>query len=73
MEKQVTITTTQGLSFALIETGFCPLQLTRPARNPAQTLTHIRLLPVPAPWLTPEEQSGSQYSKRCEITNLPKL
>lgn len=53
----------QGLSFALIETGFCPLQLPRPARNPAQTLTHIRLLTVPAPWLTSEEQSGSQQSK----------
>lgn len=63
VEKQVTITTTQGLSFALIETGFCPLQLPCPARNPAQTLTHRRLLTVPAPWLTPEEQSGSQQSK----------
>lgn len=63
MEKQVTITTTQGLSFALIEAGFCPLQLPRPARNPAQTLAHIRLLTMPAPWLTPEEQSGSQRSK----------
>lgn len=63
MEKQVTITTTQGFSFALIETVFCPLQLPCPARNPAQTLTHIRLLTLPAPWLTPEEQSGSQQCK----------
>lgn len=62
-EKQVSITTTQGLSFALIKTGFCPLQLPRPAKKPAQVLAHIRLSTVPALWLTPDKQSGSQQSK----------
>lgn len=66
MEKQVTLTIVQGLCFALIETRFCPLQ---PSNHPIQpgtqskTLTHIWLLMVPAPWLTPEKQSGSQQSK----------
>lgn len=61
--KQVVITTTQGLSFALVNTGSHPLRLPNPARNPAQSLTHTCLLSVPALWLTPDEQSGCQQSK----------